>query len=191
MAKAKKHPIITSISGQIGELVFRQVGGETVIGLKPDLSHVVPSEAQLVHQQRFREAVQYAQVALAIPETEAIYAAAARERQQPLFSVAVADFLNAPLVTLVDAGAYTGQAGQVIVVQAQDDVRVTAVTVTLTDSSGAVLESGAAQANPPHSGRWTYATTAVVSGPATVHITAVAADMPGHVGQAEVEVVLG
>jgi len=190
VAKAKKHPIITGISGQIGDLLFRQVGGETIIGLKPDFSHVVASEAQLAHQQRFRAAVQYAKVALAAPETEAVYAVAARERQQPLFSVAVADFLNAPLVTLVDAGAYTGQAGQMIVVQAQDDVRVTAVTMTLTDGEGAVLESGAAQANPPNSGRWTYTTTAAANGAATVHITAVAMDLTGHTGQAEVEVAI-
>ena len=191
MAKATRNPIITGISGQVGNLLFRQVGNETIIGLSPDLSRVAATPAQLAHRRRFQEAAQYGKMAMADPEKHALYQAEARQRHQPIFSVIVGDFFKPPTVTHVDAAAYTGQAGQVIVVQAQDDVLVTAVALTLTDGAGVVLETGAAQANPPNSGRWTYVTTAAANGAAVVRIVAAATDMPGHVGQAEVEVELG
>lgn len=190
MAKAKRNPVLRGISGSVGELLFRQVGDETIMGMKPDRSHLVASEAQLAHQQRFREAAQYGKRALANPEKQAVYAAAARERHQPIFSLVVADFFNEPVVDHVDTSGYTGQAGQVIGVQAQDDVLVQAVSVTLTDGNGVVLEAGAAQVDPEDNGYWTYTTTASANGAALVRIGAAATDMPGHVGQAEVEVTL-
>src|SRR5689334_17780246 len=65
MAKVKLNPIVEQLRGQIGELVFRQNLGKTVIGRKVDTSTHDPSASQLEVRERFRQAALYGRMALA------------------------------------------------------------------------------------------------------------------------------
>ena len=79
MAKIQfSNPLIQSVSGKMGNIVFRrsQRGGYYV-AKAPDLSHVKPSEAQLAQRQRFKEATLYAKAALADPQVAEHYRQAA------------------------------------------------------------------------------------------------------------------
>ncbi len=80
------------------------------------------------------------------------------------------------MVDKVDADQYSGQPGQMIVVQAHDDFEVTGVNVQITSASGSAVQ------NPPNSGRWTYTTTQTVSNVTGAQVTATASDRPGNVG---------
>lgn len=180
MARVKLNPIIDQLSGKVGDLVFRTYGGDTIVARTPDLSGVEPTPGQVAQRARFRDAAFYGRVVLADPPARAFYETVAANRDQPLFSLIVGDYLNAPEVDAIDTAAYTGAVGDPITVRAHDDVEVTEVGVTIVDDSGAELESGAAVAD---GGRWRYdAQTAVASG-TEVTITARALDRPGNAGE--------
>jgi hypothetical protein len=97
----------------------------------------------------------------------------------PVFSLTVADFLNAPSIEAIDLSAYVGQADNVINITASDDFAVAGVSVTLRNESGSVIEGGAAIETVPGSGRWTYTATASVPPSSTVNVQVVATDRPG------------
>ena len=187
MEKVKLNPILEQISGQVGDLVFRRYGDETIIGQKPDMSGVEASPAQVAARARFREAALYGKMVMADAETKALYTEAAKAKGKPAFSLTVADFFNAPSVDEVDLSAYSGAVGDEIIIMASDDFDVMSVEVVLSDGEGNLLESGAAVETPPDSGRWVYAATAAVATGTTVRIAVTASDRPGSLDTAEEE----
>ncbi|MCE5345753.1 MAG: hypothetical protein LLG13_05610 [Bacteroidales bacterium] len=92
---------------------------------------------------RFQEAVLYAKSAIANEVTKEAYKASAEEGETA-YNVAVADFLNAPLINEIDVSHYNGQPDSYIQVRAVDDSDVIEVTVTIQNSDGKEVESGAA-----------------------------------------------
>jgi len=182
MAKVKLNPILEQVSGKVGDLVFKRYGDKVIITQKADRSGVEPSEAQLAHQARFRQAALYGKMVMADPETKALYEEAAAAKGKPVFSLTVADFFHAPSVDEIDLSGYTGAAGDEIVILASDDFDVASVQVSLTDGDGNALESGAAVETPADSGRWVYTATTDVPTGTTVRIAVTAEDRPGGIG---------
>jgi hypothetical protein len=163
MAKVRKNALIDGLSGSIGELVLKRArSGTTYVARKPTFpDNRQFSAAQLAHQRRFKAAAAYAKQAA---QTEPIYAALAKKTGQPAYNVALADAMHPPRVIEIDASGYSGKAGEVIRVQAEDDVQVTRVHVAIYDARERVIEEG--DADSDHAGQWwTYATqTMEVSG---------------------------
>lgn len=124
---------------------------------------------------------------MADPETKVLYEEAAKDKGQPVFSLTIADFFNAPSIGEVDLARYTGAVGDEIVTQASDDFEVRGVNVSVADTGGAAIESGAAVETPPDSGRWVYTATAAVATGTTVRIAVTATDRPGGTTAAEEE----
>jgi hypothetical protein len=180
MAKVKLNPIIEQVRGQIGDLVFKRYNDEVVIARKPELDGLDPSAAQLAARERFRQAVLYGKVVMGDPAAKAVYDAAAKTKQQPVFSLAVADFFNTPEIVEVDMAGYGGAVDDEIVVYAADDFAVAGVEITLADDGGSAIESGLAVETPAGSGRWVYAATAAVSPGTTVRLTTTVHDRPGN-----------
>jgi hypothetical protein len=87
-----------------------------LISRKPDFEGVEPTGAQLAHRERFRQAALYGKLVMADPEAKALYAEAAKVKGQPVFSLMVADFFNAPAVDGVDVSGYAGRVGDLIAV---------------------------------------------------------------------------
>jgi hypothetical protein len=159
MAKQERNVVTYGLSGKIGDLlVFRQRDGKTIVSKVPQMSKT-PSEKQKEHQHRFRQAIIYAQAAVHSPETKDVYeSAAAAKRGRTPFIAAVADFLNAPGIHLIDLSGYTGQAGDTIRIEVSDDTLVKDVIVSIINANGSPVEEGAAQADV--SGHiWTYTAT--------------------------------
>lgn len=182
MAKVKLNPVLEQIQGQIGDLVFKRYGDGVILSRKSEGSGEPATAAQQATRERFREAALYGKMALADPETKALYAERAKETGKPVFSLTVADFFHAPSVDEVDVSAYAGAVGDVIVIMASDDFEVAEVQVSLSDGGGAVIESGAAVEVPADSGRWVYTATVAVATGTTVRIGVTAVDRPGGVG---------
>ena len=187
MARVQLNPVLEQIQGQVGDLVFKRYEDQVVLARKSSPSRLAATPAQLATRERFRAAAQYGKVATADPTLKALYAAAAKAKKKPMFSVMVADCLHAPSVTAVILNGYSGAADETITVNAYDDFEVTAVTVTLANEGGDVLESGAAVVV---NGRWAYTTTTNVAPGTTVTVTAIALDRPGNSGSAEATVVI-
>ena len=185
MARVKLNPILEEIRGQVGDLVFKHVHDSTVISRKPNFEDVTPSDAQQAHRVRFRQAALYGKVVMSEPETKARYEEAAERVNKPVFSLMVADFLNAPSIEEVDVSAYSGTAGDPIVVTAWDDFEVAGVQVVISDMDGRTLESGDAVLGID--GRWVYTSSEEMDAGTTVRIGVTAGDRPGGTDEASAE----
>lgn len=167
-----------NISGKIGDLVFRRYEGQVVIARKPDTEGRVQSASQLGHQERFRLAAVYAKAMLGDPALRAVYEAAAKLKNKPVFALAVGDFLNAPTVDDIDLRGYSGQVGEKILIRATDDIEVVSVAVAIRNAAGGVQEQGAAVFDQ---GSWRYtAQTAMTPLPVSFAVDVTAMDRPGN-----------
>ncbi len=178
MAKVKLNPVMEKMSGKIGDLVFRRYEGEVVVARKADTSGIIPTPVQVAHRERFRLAAVYAKASLSDEVLKVVYEAAAKEKSKPAFALAVGDFLNAPMIDAIDLAAYTGKAGEKIVIRASDDIDVVNVTVAIRNAEAGAFEQGTAVFEQ---GSWRYTTQITLgtaSGSFAVDVTAV--DRPGN-----------
>lgn len=178
MAKVRNNIIIQGLSGSLGDqLVIKQdKAGRTIVAVPPSANpNRVFSEAQLERQEKFRDASVYAKGAKDVEE----YVDKAKGTPQTPSNVAMADWFHAPEVKEIDVTAWHGTAGEIIRIQAVDDVKVTQVNVVITDGTGTVLEQGAAE--PAEGAWWNY--TATVTDPNASRIVVTARDLPGHIAE--------
>lgn len=185
MAKVRKNLIIQGLSGSLGEqLVIRHdKAGRTIVAVSPsfDPNRTFTPE-QLEVQEKFRQATAYAKAA----REEEVYVEKADGKALSAYNVAVADWFHAPEVLEIDMSAWDGAIGQIIRVKVIDDVQVTQVNIVITDEQGDVLEQGAA--NHEDGLWWHYTTTDTASG--TPRVVASAQDLPGNIGQLEMNFVI-
>jgi hypothetical protein len=174
--KIKLNPAIEGMSGQLGDLVFREMRGKTVVSRKATMT-TEPTEGQLAHRERFKKAVAYGRSALADMEVRVMYEEAAKRRDVPVFSVAIADYFHAPTINSVDVMGYHGEIGNAINIHATDDFGVKKVYVTIKDTQGHSIESGEAVQSAPDSDLWIY--TATKQGQPLAKFQFVAVDRPG------------
>ena len=176
--KVKLNPMFEEVSGQLGDLVFRELRGETIASRKPS-GNAAPSVDQVAHRERFKLAAAYGKSVMADDTVRALYEEAAKTKNMPVFALTVADYFNAPIITNIDLSAYRGYTGDVIKIYAADDFGVESVHVTLTNpDTNAPIENGAAVESAPGSGLWLYTATVTVPTP-NVKFDVVAADRPG------------
>ncbi len=65
MALSKNNIVTDSLSGKIGNVIFKNYGDRTVVSKYPDMSKVVKTESQLENQYLFKAAHTYAKNMLA------------------------------------------------------------------------------------------------------------------------------
>ena len=136
MAKVKNNALVEGISGSVGGMVFRQLpNGETWVSGKPDFSRRKFSQGQKSHQSRFQEAAAYARMAT---KTHPIYAQLAVGTVNSPYNWALSDWFNPPVIHSIK------RTGNLIRVEASDNVMVAKVRVTILDAEGKVLEQGEA-----------------------------------------------
>lgn len=175
--KVKLNPAFEGMSGTLGEIVFREVRGRTVVSRKPDTANDQPTVGQVAHRERFKLAAAYGKSVMADAALRPLYEEAARRKNVPVFSVTVADYFNAPVIGEIDLSQYTGARDSVITVPATDDFGVQSMQVIISDDQGNHIESGAAQETAQGSGRWVYiAQSSPVA--STLVVKAIATDRP-------------
>lgn len=187
MANATNNIITGKFRGSLGkQLVFREWEGKTIVAKSPRPRSGDPTPAQADTQEKFFLASRYAKSVTTNTDQSLAeaYASALRPRQN-VYSRALEDFMNSPVVKQIDTKNYTGALNDKIAVRAIDDFRVTAVHVEILSASGALLESGDAVQNL-NGIDWTYTTTQTNSVLAGSKIKAVAKDVPGNEGVKEV-----
>jgi hypothetical protein len=181
MAKVKLNPIVEQVRGQVGQLVFRQSYGQQVVGRKADTSDREPTPDQVEVREHFRQAALYGRMALADPTARKLYEDAAAKKGKPVFSMVMADFLNAPAIDEVDVSEYTGAQGSPIYIRTQDDFGVERVQVTVAGTDGAQLETGEASPEAGGTGRWVYLGASTIPTGTNVRISVTSTDRPGSI----------
>jgi hypothetical protein len=184
MAKVGKNIVTTGLSGKLGDLiVFRRRGAKTFVSSAPEKKAHELTPAQADHRKLFQEAILYGKGVLSDLALKAQYEASAEEGQSA-YNVAVADFLNAPSIDEIDVSKYTGQVGSTITIRAVDDFMVVEVQVTINNSDGSLVESGAA-VKQPNQLDWLYTATAQNGNVTGDKVVVRATDTPGNLSQAE------
>lgn len=141
MAKLERNIIFTGASGKLGDIVFRQVNGKTIIAKRPRKTKVM-SPAQERQRERFSQAVAYAREQTSDPATRDEYARGINDCKPSAYNVAFADFMTAPKIHEVDTRAYAGKRGNPIRIKATDDFKVISVEVKIINAAGAQVECG-------------------------------------------------
>lgn len=176
--------LVKGASGRIGDqLVYRQVGGKTIIAKRPRAKSKPDTAVQIATRELFYNAVLYAKTVVANEATKAIYQAKT-QGNQTAFNLAVSDFCKAPEIKICDSSGYTGLAAQGIRIRATDDFKVESVRLEITDSGNDTIEEGAAVLGS-NGVDWIYTTT--VANPILVGTKLIvsAADVPGNVTREE------
>lgn len=82
MAKAQLHPLFEGLRGRLKSLVFRMAhNGKISVYIRPDMSRVKWSPAQVAQRERFAEASAYARAAITDPQVRAVYERMSMEKK--------------------------------------------------------------------------------------------------------------
>jgi hypothetical protein len=186
MARQEGNVVTHRLSGKIGDLlVFRQRAGKTVVAKMPTISNKV-TEAQLAQRRKFQRAVLYAGGVAADPVQSAAYAGKTKPGQT-FRNLAIADYLHAPDIEMIDLSGYHGVPGDVIRIEVTDDFAVREVKVVITNSDGAPVEEGFATPEPTGY-EWTYTATAANDELSGDRIEVFASDTPGNIAKRTAEI---
>ncbi|MBT9393964.1 hypothetical protein KLP40_12390 [Hymenobacter sp. NST-14] len=178
---------IAGFSGRIGNLVFRMSAeGTTYVQQAPAPGSGPGSAAQQHYRRHFGAAARYGRAQQASAAGRAYYQPFVRPaRFASVYSVALADFLKPPQIVAVEVGAYRGQAGEQLRIQAHDPYGVTAVRLVLRDAAGRELEQG--EAEPEEGGWWSYTTICSHLPGAVRQVVVTARDRPGNAAELVVD----
>lgn len=175
MTKVHLQPGLRGLSGGMGDWVYSMRNGKTVLGMKP-IRTAEPTEAQLAHRERFKEAVSFAKTARANPTLRAFYQQIAMVKGINIYALAIADFLNSPEFEYVDFASYKGRVGDPITIKANDDLGMAYVNVKISAQNGTLIESGQAVEQGTGSGKWIYTATTTIALGTDIFIEATGAD---------------
>jgi hypothetical protein len=149
MPEAKLPPFIKSMSGKLGDVVYRvsKKTGKTYVSRAPEKSTKKPTAAQLRQQERLALASKYASQA----KDDPVYQERARKTGLSASNAACSDWLHGPVIH--DVARRSG----CIRIDASDNVHVAKVQVTITDEAGNFIEQGEA-AQTFGGGGWEFET---------------------------------
>ena len=147
---AQSFNILTQdLRGEVGKtIVFRHRGEKTFVARypRPRNPELKATEKQLKRRSKFQKAVLYAKSVLANPTQKALYQADHKVKRKLMsaFNVAIADYLNPPVVRRIDVSNYRGKIGDKIYFIILDAISVQSVKVALHQSGGTLIEQGEA-----------------------------------------------
>jgi hypothetical protein len=173
--------VMQKTTGKVGLLVFRKLRGKTVVSWapkKPDPS--LQTEPQRQTRRNFKDAAVYAKAALLIPEKLAYYQHKAKKLKLPnAYTAAVTDYMRKGKMEDVDRNYYHGKKDDKINVFIEKrGFAVRDVSVTLSTSTGTVIEKGRAVYKDAH---WIYIATVTVEDKNDVVISVDAIDTDGRI----------
>jgi hypothetical protein len=182
MAKIDDNLFLLGARGMVGnQMVFRIRKGNIILSKRPRRTKN-QTDAQIAHALRFKEATIYAKAALTDEDTRKAYSERAQNSEDALsaYNVAVADYLNSPVIRKVNLEGYSGQSGEGIVVSATDDFQVKEVSVEIRQSDDTLVEKGTALAES-NGLDWKYTTQSVNASLAGSMVIVRVSDIPGNV----------
>jgi hypothetical protein len=142
MATIRTNTFTSAFSGSIGNIVFRQLRGKTVVSSKP---HRIKkqSEQQRENRSRFKCAAAWAKAQMLDADKKAFYWRMAKKLKLPnAYTAAVSDYMRKGEIKEIDTRQYKGRAGHVIKLKiSKKDFAVRKVDVAICDMRGSVIET--------------------------------------------------
>ena len=187
MAVSYNNVITREYSGRVGDVVFRNYNGKSVMAKRPDCSKVIKTARQLEINDKFKKAVKVGQYVIKNQESSDFY-----KRKRPdmdPYHAAISDYLSRPVIERVDADGYKGLPGNVVTVSVWDKWEIEGVDMVIFNSLGEVIECGAAvprqfSANT----EWEYKATVENDDYKSCRILVRVKDHPGNIVEAEVDI---
>ena len=166
--------LVGLVKGKLGDMYVAQYGDKFLLKRRPQQKHKSAGPPQKNRANLLKINAYWRQVK-AQPELKVLYERAAHLKGKRAIDLAKADFMHPPEVTSIDVSGHTGQPGDMIRVQAQDDFEVVSVSVRILGLSGEVIEQGAATFEAG-SGCWRYAASTILPAGKPVVVEATATD---------------
>src|SRR4051794_34250514 len=113
MAKTHDNNLTEGLSGRIGQVVYRQLLGETIACKKPRKRTSDLSEAEKAVRSLFKQAAVYAKNCIANTEKLLFYKSFVKKGRSA-YLVAMTDFLKPPVIGEIKFAAYNGSIGSSI-----------------------------------------------------------------------------
>lgn len=178
MAKVSLNALTSHLRGRVGDLVFKRYGDRLVVTRVPQFKKKrMISKAEKSRQQNFAAANRYALDVLKDPKRRAAYAALAKKSGRSIQVTAISDFLTGPVILGLDPRRFHGNAGEEIVIDTENGLKVSEVQVAIRGETGKVLEEGRAE---NVRGLWTYAAKRRHPPGGRLTIEVIASDRAGH-----------
>ena len=136
-----RSPLHRNISGAIGDLIFRNYNGKTVVSLRPVYKNETNTEARRKSRGRFRDATDFASIAMEDPKKKAYYQQKARQLKLPnAYTAAITDFLRKARVKVVTRSSFAAKQGDEIKIKVTKKAyEVKKITAILYNAQGEVL----------------------------------------------------
>jgi len=185
MAKQENNIVMMFARGMLGgQVVFKQRAGITILAAPPRVNpnRVISAEEEETRD-KFADVIKLAKAAIKNAVKKSQYDALAKPGQTA-FNVAFTDAYHAPQVTNIIADEYGGAVGDLINVEATDNVKVDEVRVTVMSATNTIIESGIAIVNA-EGNLWTYTATQTNANIPGSKIIATAKDIAGNIGTLE------
>jgi hypothetical protein len=170
-------------SGRVGELLFRQINGKTVVSV---YNQPGPKRTRLqqVFNDKMRLAAQHARAAMRDPATRAHYEKKKKRLNvSSAYTAACTDFLRKGQVDMVDTSKY--DKGIITVKAYKADLGFESVTVSISGTDGREVAKGLAVSRGE--GKWMFRTPAALPNMEDVVITVDAKDRTGNSTKAVLE----
>jgi hypothetical protein len=145
MAIIQTNPITNGLSGALGNLIFRQLRGKTILSCKASAPKK-QSELQRENRFKFKCATAYAKSAMLNDEKKTYYMRMAKKLKLPnAYTAAIGDYMRRGDIRAIDTRTYKGKAGDEIRIDVyKKDFPINQVKVALYHPNGRMLESDAA-----------------------------------------------
>ena len=180
MARQSNNQVMKGTRGMIGkQVVFRVRKGKQVLSAPPDVKeNRKPTPNQKTAQKRFKFSLEYANNAILHEELKAAYQKVANKRQSAQ-NMAHRDAYYSPEILNIITQGYTGTVGNIIVVHAVDDFKVTRVRVEIFNSKNKLIEKGEATTDK-NAVVWVYSVSVANNNTTGCYVRATAFDTPGN-----------
>jgi len=187
MAISFNNVITREYSGRVGDIVFRNYGGKSVMAKRPDCSKVIKTARQIEFMNKFTKAVKYGQYVLKNPELCKYYSKK-RPDLSP-YNAGISDYQSRPVIERVDVSGYQGLPGNVVTVSVWDRWKIEGVDIVVFNALGEIIEYGAAVPKQ-FSGNteWNYTATVENVDYKSSRILVRVKDRPGNIVEAEVDI---
>ncbi len=178
MAKVSLNALTSHLRGRVGDLVFKRYGDRLVVTRVPQFKKKrTLSKGEQSRQKKFAAANRYALGVLNDPKRRAAYAALAKKSGRSIQLAAISDFLTVPVIHGVEARRFHGNAGDEILIDTDNGLKVSELQVAIRGERGKIVEEGMAESVR---GVWTYAAKLPYPPDSRLTLDVIARDRAGH-----------
>jgi hypothetical protein len=130
-----------TVSGAIGDLIFRQYNGKTIVSVRPVYKNETNTEGRRQLRGRFRDATMHASHAMEDPKKKAYYQQKARQLKLPnAYTAAITDYLRKAKVVAMTRSSFSAKRGdEVIIKLIKSTFKISQIKVILCNQNGEVL----------------------------------------------------